>query len=196
MAGSAGDAGSIPGAVPVSDVAIAPDVAPVDALPAVPAVPAMPAARRGVADARRDAAYVGLPFIDGGRLGKDATGADCWGLVKTYLEEEMLVADLPDYGGTPALELLAVARDVAAAQGSPTWIRVDRREARRGDVVTMVGRERVDGRMRNLECHVGVLVDQRRVLHVEDAAASAIVRLAHPSLRHRIAGFYRHKDLA
>lgn len=176
----------------MSDVEVAPDAAPVDV---VPVMPAIPKARRGFVDARRDGAYVGLPFIDGGRL-KDLSGADCWGLVKAFLEEEMLVADLPDYGGTPAVELLAVARDIGNAEASPTWIRIERRHARRGDVVTMVGRERVNGQPRNIECHVGVLIDPRRVLHVEAAAASAIVRLDHASLRHRIAGFYRHRDLA
>lgn len=140
-----------------------------------------------------DFKYVGIPFQDGGR---GPAAFDCWGLVLRFLSEEAGIKGLPDYGGTTAAELAAVARDIAAAQGSPTWRPIDRRVAKRFDVVTMVGRERIDGRMRNLECHVGVLVDPARVLHIEAATDSVIVRLDHVSLISRIAGFYRHKDLA
>lgn len=138
-------------------------------------------------------AYVGVPFKDGGR---DFAGFDCWGLVRRLLEDEAKVIGLPDYGETPAAEFSAVARDIAGAEASPTWTKVDRRQGRCFDVVTMLGHQRIDGRLHNLVCHVGVLVDPAHVLHVEAVTDSAIVRLDHPSMRLRVAGFYRHRDLA
>lgn len=149
-----------------------------------------------------DDSYIGIAFLDGGRWHgavednkPSPDGLDCWGLTKLFLENEFVVEALPEYGGTAAAELINVARDIAAAQGNPTWVKIDRNEARRGDIVTMVGREKVNGQPRNLECHVGVMVDRKRMLHVEIAAASAIVRLDHSSVRHRLAGFYRHVSL-
>lgn len=137
--------------------------------------------------------FIGIPFVDGGR---DRAGIDCWGLVRLFLEEEAAIADLPDYAGTPAAELAAVASDISAAAASPTWRAVERRNAHKFDVVALVGRERVNGRPRNLVCHVGVLINPRQLLHIEEHTDSVIVRLDHFSVQHRIAGFYRHRDLA
>lgn len=140
-----------------------------------------------------DDRFVGIRFVDRGRV---LAGIDCWGLVRLFLAEEMGVKGLPEYAGTPASELMAVAREIDRAKDLPMWLPVDRRFAQRGDVVTMLGTARVNGRPTQLQTHVGVMVDPRRVLHVEEAAASAIVKLDHPSIRHRVAGLYRHRDLA
>lgn len=140
-----------------------------------------------------DDRWVGIPFVDGGR---DFAGYDCWGIVAAFLREAMGLTDVPTYAGTPASELMAVAREIDRAKTLPMWLLIDRRFTRRGDVVTMTGTARVEGRPTQRQTHVGVMVEPRRVLHVEPAAASAIVRLDHPSIRHRVAGFYRHRDLA
>lgn len=136
-------------------------------------------------------ALVGVPFRDGGR---DAKGADCWGLVRLFMAEAGVV--LPDYSETPAADLMAVARDVTAAAASETWLKVDRGALQPGDVVLLTARAKVDGRPRTLPGHVGVMIDSRRMLHVEESTASVVVPLGHPSVRNRLAGFFRHRSLA
>lgn len=140
---------------------------------------------------RRLNSFVGVPFKDGGR---DVRGSDCWGMVRMFLAE--LKIDAADYSETPAADLLAVVRDVTAAAASDTWLKVDRNALQMGDVVLLTARTRVDGRPRTMPGHVGVMIDSRRMLHVEESTASVIVPLGHPSVRNRLAGFFRHRDLA
>jgi hypothetical protein len=59
------------------------------------------------------------------------------------------------------------------------------------DVVVMYAR--AGGRRRPTHC--GVMVDGRRLLHIEANTDSVIVPVDHASVRFRIFGFFRHKAL-
>lgn len=135
--------------------------------------------------------YVGIPFVDGGR---SASGVDCWGLAKVFLETEFGIA-VPAYGETPAADLAGSEAAVSTAMTDGTWRRVERSDLRRGDIVVMYGVERVKGRLRKTRRHVGVMVDSRRMLHVEEGVDSVIVGLSHESVRGRLESFWRHRDL-
>lgn len=127
------------------------------------------------------AAYVGLPFLGGGR---DRDGLDCWGLVRLVYAERFGIG-LPEYGEIAANELRAVARAMDAAAAADPWLPVS--APREGDVCLM--RSARGGRA---IVHVGVSVNASGILHVERASASVVVPLNHYSIRQRIAGFRRY----
>lgn len=125
--------------------------------------------------------FIGLPFVAGGRGPK---AVDCWGLVKLYLEQQHGVMSLPGYAGSDPRS--AIAEAMAAAD----WSRTD--APRDGDVVVMltpIGGSRV------APLHVGVMVSQKHVLHVDEGAVSLCLPLQHPTIALRIHGFWRHKEL-
>jgi cell wall-associated NlpC family hydrolase len=129
------------------------------------------------------AAYVGLPWLDGGRTPR---GVDCWGLVRLVLCRERGL-ELPGYGETSARQLIAVARAISAGKDGEDWREVPNGLQRAFDVCVM----RLTGR--GAIGHVGVMVDAAHVLHVEAASDAAIVPLAHFTIRERIACFRRHR---
>jgi len=121
--------------------------------------------------------YVGLPFAEDGR-GPDRY--DCWGLVKRVLEKEFGLAGLPNYLGVES-----VGDAIALAKSSRTWRASS--SPRRGAVVVML----TDG----VPEHVGVMVDDRNVLHVDRRMAAVCVPITHPSVAGRIESFWLHADL-
>lgn len=124
--------------------------------------------------------YVGIPFLDGGR---DDKGLDCWGLVRAVYHD-CLGVDLPTYGEINASDLLRVRRQIAEGSVSETWREVV--EPREFDVAVM---RLPSGKGFG---HVGVMLDARRVLHVERASATVIERIDTVIIRNRIMGFWRH----
>lgn len=132
--------------------------------------------------------FVGIPFRDGGR---DRSGCDCWGLVR-LVHAELAGVDLPAYGEIAASNLLAIVRAMdTGAQDAAVWRRVDDLPRRALDVVTMRG----FGATGRAPLHVGVMLDPRRLLHVEESTDSVTVPLDHPSVAGRLLGFHRHADL-
>ena len=119
------------------------------------------------------AQYVGIPFGDGpGEL-------HCWGLVRAvYLDR--LGVDLPAYGEISAHDLLRAARAMAAGKDDG-WREVTDIQAL--DVCLM-------GSVR-LVVHVGVMIDSRRLLHVQEASAAVVVPVTHISVAGRIMGYRR-----
>ena len=67
------------------------------------------------------------------------------------------------------------------------------------DVVLMSGRSvrhlQIDGQPRRLAIHVGIMVNEKFMLHADFHAASVCMHINDPLIRHRIMGFYRHKEL-
>lgn len=132
--------------------------------------------------------YVGIPFVDGGR---DRAGCDCWGLVRLVFQEKAGI-ELPSYGEIGAHELMAISRELCRGMIDQTWQRVDR-EPRHGlDVAVM---KRLD-KAGAVPVHVGVMLDARRLLHVEVETDSVIIPANHPSIASRLIGFYRHRGVA
>jgi len=138
--------------------------------------------------------FVGIPFRDGGRT---AEGCDCWGLVR--LVHAAAGIDLPSHGEIGAGELSAIARQIGAAidtergsePGGNTWIPVTGLPRRALDVAVMRSM-RAAGRV---PVHVGVMIDDRRLLHTEAGVDSHTVALTHASVAGRILGFWRHRLL-
>lgn len=131
------------------------------------------------------ARYIGTPFKDGGR-GADAV--DCWGLVRLVYAAELGI-DLPRYGEISARDLMRVARAMGAVKDDG-WNAVT--DPRAFDVALMrSGRGGGD-----TVVHVGLMIDARRVMHVDAATATTVVPLTHFSVAGRIVGFRRHPLLA
>ena len=120
--------------------------------------------------------YIGVPFVDGGR---DLAGFDCWGAIFLAYRERGI--ELPDYGEISALDLRRVAREIEG--GQEAWQPVG--TPREFDVVLL--------RLYNRAWvgHVGLMVDDRRMLHTEKASSAVVVPLDHYTVRTRVAGFRR-----
>lgn len=127
------------------------------------------------------APYVGIPFADGGR---SRTACDCWGLVK-LVYADVLGIELPGYGEISARDLARVNARIREDSAAAPWVPVVGLP-RPFDVLVMRGKP----------LHVGVMVDPRRVLHVEAATAAVVVPLTHPQVAMRRMGLHRHETLA
>ena len=132
--------------------------------------------------------YVGIPFVDGGR---ERSGCDCWGLLRLVYREEAGI-ELPSYGEIGAHELMAISRELSRGMIDQTWRRVDGEAPRFLDVAVM---KRLD-KTGAVPVHVGVMLDRRRLLHVEVETDSVLIPANHPSIASRLVGFYRHRDIA
>ena len=127
--------------------------------------------------------YVGLPFIDHGR---DFKGVDCWGLVQLVMREEKGI-ELPSYGETSALDLQKVAGMIARESSIEPWVLVLPDSKNAFDVVVM--------HRRNEPIHVGIMVSQDHLLHIEEKISAVMVPVKHQSIIFRYPRFYRHRDL-
>jgi hypothetical protein len=96
---------------------------------------------------------------------------------------DLLSVDLPEYGEISARDLVRVAR--AMKRGADDgWDVV--RDPKEFDVVLMRS-----GSGGVSVVHVGVMVSESRMLHVEQATSSVIVPLRHISVVGRIVGYRR-----
>lgn len=142
------------------------------------------------------AQYIGMPF--GGGQGM----VTCWELVRRVYADQLGV-DLPSYGETSSRYLAAVARlkvrdismeemqaarlavaeEIERGRATESWQQVE--DPREFDVVLMknIHSRRVG--------HVGVMVDQSRMIHAECATGVALVPICHISVSGRIVGFGR-----
>ncbi|KQS84117.1 MULTISPECIES: C40 family peptidase [unclassified Rhizobium] len=128
------------------------------------------------------ARYVGTPYLDHGR---GADGCDCWGLVRLVLATERGIV-LPSYDEVSPEELAEIAALVRDEVAAGTWSLRDRATALD---VAVFRRGRYDS-------HVGVMVDQRRMLHSDKYAGGARVeRIDSGRWASQFVGFYRHRDL-
>lgn len=130
--------------------------------------------------------YCVVPFLPGGR---DMNGYDCWGLFRLVFRE-LGGPELPMFGEVPAGRSDAEARAVLKAIKSKVWQKVD--TPRRGDGVVMkIHRDGFPGRVAN---HVGIMIDDRRMMHATPDRGVTVVSVSHYSVKPLIVGFYRHKD--
>ena len=126
------------------------------------------------------AQYIGKPFRDGGR-GPDAY--DCWGCVVAIYRDHLDIV-LPDYGEISAADLLRVRRQIGADAALEPWRKMT--SPREFDVCVM---RLPSGRSHG---HVGVMTDERHVLHAEAGSGVAVEPVDGPTIRGRIMGFWRH----
>jgi lipoprotein Spr len=126
----------------------------------------------------RVSAYMGVPWEDRGR-GLD--GCDCWGWVRLVLAGEAGV-DLPLYGDyETAADRAEVAGVVSGAVGA--FDPVPLGQERPGDLVLL----RIAGK----PCHIGVLLDGRRMAHMWPRAGVLLEKLDGPRWARRVDGYYR-----
>ena len=126
--------------------------------------------------------YIGLPFKERGR---DRSGLDCWGLLRLILQEQFN-ADLPchseDYESTwrskQVAPLIKVKKDQYGQQ-------IVKGREQPGDVAlfNILGRP----------MHVGLVVGEKKMLHIEREQTSCLERYDTGLWRPRLAGFYRCK---
>ncbi|MEL6170578.1 MAG: NlpC/P60 family protein [Pseudomonadota bacterium] len=128
--------------------------------------------------------YVGLRFLSGGR---DRSGLDCWGLCRLVYRDQLGI-DLPTYGEISANELRKVARQMRSGQDQDPWRAVGDPQA--FDIAVMTGGQ---GRVTT---HVGVMIDQKRLLHIERHADACVEPRNALIISQRILGFRRHAEVA
>ena len=131
-------------------------------------------------------AYVGLPYLPGGRT---RAGLDCWGLV-VLVAQERFGLDLPRFDESvwrtkdDSAAIAAVAADEAAR-----WQKIEPDDdAQPGDVLLM--------RNGRFATHAGICVAPRRMLHIErgtDSSFESFLDLRH---RPRLVGAYRWQGAA
>lgn len=127
--------------------------------------------------------YIGLTFREHGRTN---AGTDCWGLVRLVLQEQF-AAVLPSYAADYQSSTDAEELGRLIGQEAEKWIAVPAGEERLGDVVLL--------RMRGAPMHVGLVLGDGRMLHIEKHINSAIEEYRGKRWCERVTGFYRHPQL-
>ena len=127
--------------------------------------------------------YIGLPFLDHGR---DRNGLDCWGLVRLVMAEQFGIA-LPSY--VDEYQRTTQVEKISALIGreSQKWKIVPTGKEMCGDVAVL--------RVRGKPMHVGFVLGDQQMLHIELGINSVIERYTGARWAERIAGFYRYKSL-
>ena len=125
--------------------------------------------------------YIGLPFKEHGR---DKGGLDCWGLVRLVLAEQFGF-HVPSYSGDYSRTSDSVAISKLINRESVDWRKVDSGDENLGDVIVM--------RMRGQPMHVGLVVGDGQMLHVERGINSALERYTTSRWVSRIEAVYRYR---
>ena len=124
--------------------------------------------------------YIGLPFAEHGR---DRGGIDCWGLMRLALLEQFSIS-LPSLAHEYRRTCDAARISDLVTREIPRCQRIDAGLERCGDVIVL----RLQGR----PMHVGLVLGDGQMLHVEQGIDSAIEKYRGQKWQDRIYGFYRH----
>ena len=124
--------------------------------------------------------YVGAPFKNNGA---SLDGLNCWGLCHLVLKEQAGVIT-PVYAEASAREHFEIVDDI--------WMRVD--EPRQFDCLLMSAMSESD-RPSRIPAHVGIMLDNRYVLHVWSQTDAVVMPISHPMIRSKIIATYRHRDM-
>ncbi len=125
--------------------------------------------------------YIGLPFSDQGR---DRSGLDCWGLVRLIMSEQFAIA-LPSYIKDYRRSTESEKIGDLVEKESMKWKLLLAGEEACGDVVVM--------RVRGRPMHVGMVLGDQQMIHIELGINSAIERYTGVRWADRVVGFYRYK---
>lgn len=130
------------------------------------------------------ASYVGIPHAE---FGHSEAGANCWGLAVLVYARELGI-ELPTYQGryTSLAEHREIAALVAGEQADPVWSQVS--VARPFDLALF--------RQGRYATHVGIVVRDNLLLHVQAGDAAKIQAFHVPPLKDRLTGLYRHVELS
>ena len=127
--------------------------------------------------------YIGLPFAEHGR---DAHGLDCWGLYRLVLAEQFGVA-LPSYRNAYASTRQGRTLSCLIESESRDWRAIEPGREKLGDAVIL--------RLMGHPMHVGLVLGDRHMLHIEDKIDSCIEHYGGPRWKNRVAAFFRHQEL-
>ena len=121
--------------------------------------------------------FIGIPFKCDGRT---RFGCDCWGLV-CIVYQEMLGIRLPDHKGVFVEQSISCLKRVAREMANERllWAKVERPQP--FDVILLRSSEFV--------WHVGIVIDNRKMLHVEKNVDSIVEDYTGPLWRNRIDEF-------
>lgn len=124
--------------------------------------------------------YIGLPFRDHGR---DRAGLDCWGLVRLVCAEQFGFA-LPSFATEydRATDIKRISRLIA--RETRAWREIPRGGEKLGDVAVL--------RLSGHPLHVGLVLGDMQMLHIERGIDSAIEKYSGPRWADRLYGFYRY----
>lgn len=129
--------------------------------------------------------YHHIPYVPHGR---DATGLDCWGLVRLIYKERFEI-DLPDladrYAGTENKDGAALAAVVAEVKQD--WREIGKGRERLGDVIVL--------RCAGEPMHVGLIVGDGMMLHTQRRSGVSLEVWDGIKWRNRVVGFYRHAKM-
>lgn len=126
--------------------------------------------------------YIGLRFKEHGR---DIGGVDCWGLVRLILAEQFGIA-LPSYIREYDYTLAQNQIGQLVKRESQKWRIIKQGEEVAGDVIVL--------RVRGEPMHVGVVLGDNHMLHIESGINSVIENYKKPRWVNRVIGFYRYKN--
>ncbi len=129
--------------------------------------------------------YIGLSFAEHGR--EASSGLDCWGLVRLVLAEQFAIA-LPSYSAHYSHTRDGEKLSSLIAAESEKWNEVEPGGEKLGDVVVL--------RMMGRPMHVGLVLGDGHMLHIEDGIDSAIESYTGPRWKDRIMAFFRHQELS
>jgi len=123
--------------------------------------------------------YVGIPFD---------TEHNCWWMVFTVLLEQVNIT-VPKYTETDPKELIKVAKLMKGERDLGIWSKVE--IPKLFDVVQMGAN--LENRKAIL--HTGIMINSTHVLHIEENIDSVVMPLTSPLIKHRVVGFFRHREL-
>lgn len=125
--------------------------------------------------------YIGLPFAERGR---DRAGLDCWGLVRLVMAEQFAMT-LPCFAKEYQRPTDQAVIGGIVQREMPSWRAVPAGQEELGDVVVL--------RMRGAPMHVGMVIGDGQMLHIEQGINSAIERYSGLRWRERVEGFFRYR---
>lgn len=122
--------------------------------------------------------YVGIPFVEKGR---DRGGVDCWGLVNLIYREKLGI-ELPSYAENYRdTNDRAALQALVEAEKAAKWVAVEKPKPYDAVVLTMLG----------MPTHVGIMVDDRHMLHCMRGTNTVREDITGLRWRHRVKGFAR-----
>jgi cell wall-associated NlpC family hydrolase len=130
--------------------------------------------------------YLSIPFVDSSST---FDGCSCWGLIRLAYKTELGI-ELPEYAEIKSTDLIRIIKELTTeAEKIDPWLPVAQDRILPFDVCLMyIQHKRTIG-------HVGIVTHNKKVLHTEKGVGVALVPLNHYTIRERIAGFRRHRNV-